>query len=179
MHEQWLPIKGFEGVYEVSSLGGIRSLDRTVTQKYDRKVRKRFFRGTLIKPVTVKGYKKVSLSNGLETKRKLVSIHRIVAIAFIPNPQNLPQVNHKDGDKAECRVTNLEWCTGSENILHAFRLGLAKRSNRIRVFDTRTGIYYDSIIQASRVAGLSDRGLRNYLAGRRKNPTTMIYADKI
>lgn len=99
MEEIWRDIPGYEGLYEVSSYGSVRNL---VT-------------GKLIKSSLKKdGYSRVCLSkNGL---RKCMNIHRLVAQAFIPNPDCFPQVNHKDENKANNRVDNLEWCTSKYNV---------------------------------------------------------------
>ena len=75
------------------------------------------------------GYLFVGLSNGGNVKQKL--IHRLVAEAFIPNPFNKPQVNHMDGNKVNNQISNLEWCTQSENILHGFRHGLYKSNTPV------------------------------------------------
>lgn len=171
----WLPVNNLEGVYEVSNEGTIRSIDRKILQKNGHKVVERFCKGTLIKPVTVRGYYKVSLSNGRRTLKKLVSVHRIVAIRFIPNPEGLPQVNHKDGDKTNNRVENLEWCTGSDNILHAFALGLSKRGNKIPIFNRETGVQYDSISAAARDIGKSEAMIRKHLKGKSKNTSNLEY----
>ena len=119
--EIWKAIKGLEGSYEVSDLGNVRSLDRVVYYPSGDRMRK----GKLLKPFTTKGgYLLLTLQKNKVVERCV--IHRLVAKAFIPNPDNLPQVNHKNGIKTDNRVENLEWVTASENRLHAFDTGLQK-----------------------------------------------------
>ena len=82
--------------------------------------------GRLLKDCNCDGYRKVSLSaNG---HSRSIKVHRLVALAFLPNPQNKPDVNHKDGNKANNCLNNLEWCTEKENVRHAVRTGLFRRS---------------------------------------------------
>ena len=108
MQEIWKDVKGFEGKYKVSNLGNIYSIKKDI----------------IISPTyNHKGYLRVSLYN---KKQYILTIHRLVAKAFIPNPKNLPQVNHKDGNKTNNCVENLEWCDNSYNIKEAYRLGLKK-----------------------------------------------------
>jgi hypothetical protein len=103
MKEVWQPVVGYEGRYEVSNTGEVNGP-----------------RGALKPIFHPKGYVQVVLySNG--TGRRFL-IHRLVAIHFIPNPNQCPQVNHKDGNKINNVVSNLEWCTASENNSHAVRL---------------------------------------------------------
>lgn len=111
LFEVWKPITGFEN-YEVSSEGRVRSLGRW--ENYGQKS-KRFRRGRILKLVNrVKGvYKAVNIYN--ETGNKLVAVHRLVAEAFIPNPDNLPCINHKDENPSNNCVDNLEWCTYEYN----------------------------------------------------------------
>lgn len=120
--EIWKDVAGYEGLYKVSSQGRVKSLLRT---NIGSDGRNRTFKEKILKPVhDGKGYFQVSLcKNG---KAKMFLIHRLVSLAFIPNPYNKPEVNHKDGDKARNDVSNLEWNTGSENIKHAFDTGLMK-----------------------------------------------------
>ena len=109
--EIWRPVVGYEGLYEVSNTGRVRSLDRYVKCDYERY---RLHKGKILSPGKDKdGYLFVVLScNG---KHKTITVHRMVAEAFIPNPYNLPQVNHRNEDKTNNRVDNLEWCNAKYN----------------------------------------------------------------
>lgn len=112
IQEIWKPVKNYENLYEVSNLGKIRSVDRNITTTNGTI---RCLRG---KPVACtparSGYVFVMLYKDSVPKR--YSVHRVVAETFLPNPENLPQVNHIDEDRANNCVYNLEWCTQSENI---------------------------------------------------------------
>lgn len=125
MKELWKDIKGYEGCYQVSNLGRIKSLDRMTNNQYG----EYFMKGRILKNSIIKdkGYCRVSLNNGNGKISKRV--HRLVAEAFIPNPENKLEVNHKDGNKLNNCVSNLEWCTNKENIEHSIRTGLKKHCN--------------------------------------------------
>lgn len=120
MQEIWKNIKGYEGLYQVSNYGKVRSLDKKV--KGSNQYGKIFFvtkKGKQLKSRIKNGYCNVHLiKNGV---LKEFTIHRLVAEAFIPNPNNLPQVNHKDENKANNYVENLEWCTRSYNCSYGSR----------------------------------------------------------
>ena len=113
--EIWRPVVGYEGLYEVSSLGRVRSLDRYVKSKSYR-----LHKGKILSPAKdTTGYLKVVLScNG---KSKTIKVHRLVAIAFLYNPDNLPEVNHLDEDKTNNRVDNLEFCNRKYNCNYGSR----------------------------------------------------------
>ena len=98
MEEIWKDIKGFEGLYQVSNLGRVKSLRRNIISKNR----------------IARGYERVVLC--INNSPKNYSVHRLVATAFIPNPDNLPQVNHKDENRTNNCVDNLEWCDGKYNI---------------------------------------------------------------
>ena len=108
--EIWKPVKGYEGLYEVSNLGRVRSLPRT--EVCGSLIRKRC--GRELKPYVRNGYMRVTLSKyGAHTR---IYVHRLVAIAFIPNPKSLPFINHKDENPSNNSAENLEWCDGFYNM---------------------------------------------------------------
>lgn len=109
--EFWKPVAGFEGLYEVSSLGRVRSLNREVFQQG--RIQK--YKGCIMSQLIGRhGYYSVRLSK--HNKKKTFLVHRIVAEAFIPNTDNLPVVNHKDENRKNNSVANLEWCTIAYNV---------------------------------------------------------------
>ena len=120
--EEWRAVVGWEGFYEVSSWGRVRNLDRRVPSKNGgfRTVRG----GLRTLGIDRGGYARAALQVGDRANKML--IHRLVALAFIPNPDNLPQVNHIDGNKLNASVDNLEWCTSKHNVQHSWSTGLSK-----------------------------------------------------
>lgn len=129
--EEWRPIVGFEGLYEVSNTGQVRSLDRCLVNSLGRSV---FIKGKLLKIYdNTFGYKFVSLV--MDKHSSPTYVHRLVAQAFIPNPQGLPQVNHKDENKSNNRVENLEWCTAKYNMNYGSRM------EKTRETKLKTGTY--------------------------------------
>lgn len=156
--EIWTPIKGYEESYEVSDLGRVRSLDR-YTPTWNGQV---FKKGVIKTPKENKdGHMRVWLSK--DSKKTPYFVHRLVAEAFIPNPEKHPVVNHIDGDKRNNSVGNLEWCTRSHNDKHAFQTGLRRvtdggTSKKVAKVDPKTNIIlavYPSMSAAARTNGIT------------------------
>lgn len=116
--EEWRDIIGYDGLYQVSNLGRIKRLSRTIVSNN----RSQFsVKEKILKLGTHKrGYKTIMLHKN--KKHKLWLVHRLVALNFIPNPNNLPQINHKDEDKTNNCVENLEWCTNEYNAHYGTRI---------------------------------------------------------
>ena len=124
-NEIWKPVQGYEGLYEVSSLGRIKSLERYIEQVQNGVLCKRPQKERILKLANFKGYFSVNLTlNGFQ---KLYLVHRLVAKAFIPNPENKKEVNHLNGIRNDNQIENLEWATRSENSQHAYDTGLRKK----------------------------------------------------
>lgn len=122
--EEWKPLKGYETIYEVSSFGNVRSLTRIIRHHGDSKSRRE---GRLIKPHVNKwGYPCFLATKNLV--RKLITVHRAVALTFHPNPENKSEVNHKNGIKHDNRSDNLEWMTHQENVIHSYKI-LGKKNS--------------------------------------------------
>ena len=146
---EWRDIPGYEGLYQVSDDGRVKSIARQGNAAP----------GERRRTPDAYGYLQVSLYR--DKKYIRAKVHRLVAMAFIPNPENKPQVNHIDGDKANNRVENLEWVTDSENKKHAHANGYydkcAKRLSRTTIVtNLKTGERYvcKSRTEAGKIAGI-------------------------
>ena len=121
LDELWKDVVGYEGYYEVSSIGRVRSVERKTKSRFGLKTSpSRVLKGY----VTNVGYLRVDLSR--DGNKKHVSVHRLIAEAFIPNPKSLKCVNHIDSDRLNNKATNLEWSTHKENTAHALSKGRMK-----------------------------------------------------
>lgn len=140
--EIWKPVKSFEGIYAVSDLGRVKGVSRITSD--GKKLREK-----LLTPSSGR-YPSVDLWKCGVSYNKLVS--RLVAEAFIPNPTNLPEVNHIDGNKQNNYASNLEWSTSSDNIRHAISSGLKNSSYRVPVKCIETQEIFDSLSAAGRFA---------------------------
>ena len=129
MNEIWKSVKNYEGFYEVSTFGRVRSLGKTLC-KYNHGTlcKTKYCPQILSQRYHTAGYLLVNLSKNKQQKTERV--HRLVAEAFIPNPEGKCFVNHKNGMKDDNRVENLEWCTPTENNIHAYKSGLCIHRGR-------------------------------------------------
>ena len=167
MEEEWRDISGYEGLYQVSNFGRVKRLPA----KLQAKDGKYYFRnGIILKQYTMKNkgrgnYLVVHLSKSNNRRAKIV--HRLVAEAFIPNPKNKSQVNHKDGNKANNKINNLEWVTQSENMLHSMNiLGGKGGFGRIPIRCVETNVEYCSIMEATRQTNVQQSSISKALLGK-------------
>lgn len=157
--EIWKPIVGFEQQYEISNKGKIRSIDRYVDHW---RGGKRLYKGTpKNERLNGKGYYRCNLKN--KGSRYDFTVHRLVAMAFIPNPQNYREVNHKDGIKTNNCVENLEWCSSSQNTIHAVKNRLIK----CKLTDKQAIEIHDSDMPIRKLGDMY--GINSVIAWRIKN----------
>lgn len=172
--EEWRDIKGYEGKYQISNYGNVKSLERyDITNHKVNEIIKRTEKNQ-------RGYIRVTLEN----PHKKFMVHRLVANAFIDNPYNLPQVNHIDGNKENNNVSNLEWCTRSDNLKHAYKENLIERRAgkkhplygvkeglckcSKKVVCVTTGEKFDSIIEIERKLGINHSVISRCCKGKGK-----------
>lgn len=181
---EWRDVVGYEGLYEVSNTGVVKSLGRVV---FDSIGRVRKIEGRIMKQGMKKdgsGYCTVSLTHSDGTGENAKLVHRIVAEAFIPNPENKEVVNHIDGNKKNNNVTNLEWTTVEENNTHAYNEGL-QNSNKEVIQLTEDGEFvaiHKSLKDASDIVynGLKRNEIWKMCTGKRTNPIDgfkFVYAE--
>lgn len=166
--DQWTPIKGYEGIYEISRFGIIRSVARKI------KIGDNIFKEVPTKEISIfpnkkrRNYCYVHLYKDNKEECKLV--HRLVAETFIPNPDNKPEVNHIDGNKFNNQVSNLEWVTSKENKRHAWDNKLCTADHKkVKIRCIQNNIIYNSVIECSKALNMDVRGIFRQLKGEINN----------
>ena len=166
--EIWRDIKGYEGKYQISDLGRIKSLNYRGNTNQEHILKLKEARN---------GYNQVQLyKNG---KGVFYLIHRLVAEAFIPNPKNLPEINHKDENKLNNNVENLEWCTRKYNNNYGSHNKIVGESHKKSIICITTGEKFDSIIDASNKYNVDRASISNCCNNKRKSAGKMDDGTKL
>ncbi len=163
--EIWVPVKNYEGLYEINQGSVVRSLNK---KNFHKIMPQRIDRG---------GYWTVRLSN--KGKDSTVYVHRLLGFAFLDNPENKCCINHIDGNKRNNDLNNLEWATMAENMQHAYRLGLIVDfpGKCRKVIDKCSGAVFESIKMAADFYMIPYSTCKNYINGNRQNPTCLSYLN--
>lgn len=172
MKEIWKDIKDYEGLYQVSNLGRVKSIERQVERNRNGKVfylsvPEKILKENYTKTTERHPMKRATVELWKENKRKRYFIHRLVAEAFIENPLNKPQVNHIDGNPLNNKISNLEWTTNKENTQHAYDNGLMKPKGTkpIKAIKDDEILLFDSCGEAARYFNVSSGAIRAALKG--------------
>lgn len=174
--ETWKDITGYEQYYQISNLGKVKSKERFFLRNGNKVCLPEKILATYISHA---GYLCIKLCKDAKTKH--FSIHRLIAIHFIPFVVSKNHVNHINGIKTDNSIGNLEWCNHAENMLHANKTGLIVRNAKQyeaalkNVIDTSTGKVYRTAKEASNDIGVKYNTLRSYLLGNRQNKTNLKY----
>lgn len=203
MEEIWKDIFGYEGYYQVSDLGRVKSMERKENRKWGNSVKEKIMKGSL----NPKGY--LGFCFRKERKEKTIHIHVLLAKAFIPNPNNYPIVRHLDDNRSNHKLENLAWGTTADNAKDAVRNGLTQKGEKSHFFgkrgaetaghyrigekhplfgkkgkeshsskivlDTQSGIFYDSVWEAAKSTNFSKSHLAAMIRGDYENKTNFIY----
>ena len=183
MKEYFVDIIGFENHYQISNLGRIKSLGGLICKSG--KVRKHTIK-FLSQGLSKNGYYMISLSVG--SKRKSFTVHRLIAVHFVPNPDNKAEVNHINGIKTDNRIENLEWVTHKENSHHAWKMGLKTAAmkgitgyaNKLSIPITciNTGEVFASAAEASKILKVARPNIVKVLKGDRNHANGLRFKYK-
>jgi len=169
--EEFADILGYEGFYKINIHGQVKIVGRVIA----RGVRVGFCKEKIMKIHDRCGYIFVILSKN--RIRKSYSIHRLIAINFMPNPNNFPVINHINGIRTDNRIENLEWCTQSANVQHSYDMGFQVAPGQKQVYCSLTGKDWPSITKCALDIGVSRSLLGHYLSGKLKNKTTIKFTN--
>lgn len=177
MGEIWKDIKCYEGLYQVSNLGNVRSLDRYVTNSLGRVY---FYKGEK-KSVTDRGNGYYCVGLCKDGKNKIELIHRLVAQAFIPNPNNLPFINHKDENPSHNNVENLEWCTAKYNQNYGTCIKRRSEKKSIKIYqyslDGKLIKIWKNSVDITKETGYDFSNIRKCCRGERKTANGFVWKD--
>ena len=173
-NEIWKDIPGYEGYYQVSNYGNVRSLERPYTIFSKTIV---FTKRRILKKRIVKGYYGVELN--VDGAAKGISVLRLVALAFIPNINNWPCVNHKDENPLNNRIENLEWCTIDYNLKYGTRQERISKNRKRKILQySSEGEYiaeYDGAIDAENATGIQRQNISKVILGKRRTAGGFIW----
>lgn len=177
--EIWKDIIGFEGIYQISNYGRVKSCSRINKQN-------RFQEEKILKPNYDKdGYRKIGLSLGKRNSVKTFRVCRLVALHFMPNPNNLPYVNHKNGIRDDDRVENLEWCDNSYNQWHRCHVNnnppkseTLKKKIKVVLLNGEI-LFFESIKECSNFLNVSTTAISRKLLHKSENPSFRRKNDKL
>lgn len=183
-NEIWIPVSGYETLYEVSDKGNVRSIAFLCSR--NNRLQPRRAPRCLRQETSRDGYKRVVLSRYGEHKH--FGVHRLVAMAFIPNPNNLPQVNHINEDPSNNNVFNLEWCTGKENCNHGLhrqrikerQTNAAHHSKAVNRYsiDGKYICSYPSAREAERQTGIASEQISRVCMGKNRHAGGFLWKYK-
>lgn len=177
MIEVWKDVAGYEGLYQVSNRGNVKSLDRVSEHRISGKIT---LKGKPVAKSFNGNYYFVNLTKDGKTKRPM--IHRLVAVAFLPNPDNSPCINHKDENKLNNAVENLEWCNHKYNSNYGTCIDRSreKKEKEVLQYDL-AGNYirtWKSVAEAERIGGYDHRGISRCATGKRNKAYGYIWRYK-
>lgn len=175
--EMWKNVRGYEGIYVVSSMGYVKSVKREIigVDGVRKPVHEKVLKASKSKSTERHPLQRLTVELWKDNKRKRVLVHRLVAEAFVENPDNKPQVNHKDGNPQNNNYNNLEWVTNSENVKHAYANNLIRKVyNPIRATNGDISIDFYNIGDAAKHFDVTPNAIRSVLKGygRRKGKTS-------
>ena len=180
MSEIWKAIPGYEGYYEVSDQGRVRSVERVVEYRDGRVFH---YRSRVLRPGYSKNYGYYQVHLNRYNVGKMVSIHRLVALVFIPNPKGYNVVNHKDENPLNNKAENLEWCSFQYNVAYGtkfergYKNGAGSRHKRIVKYDLNGNKVgeWESILKASVAEGLSNTTIRRFARSEKSQRNGYVY----